>query len=165
MEGPWTIETSCLGLRQVTEEEMDETKNDPEHTVFIGALREALISDIEALPAKSDASASQSFPSPWAIVRKADGKPLGAMALKIAESDTNWVDANAILVISSEGFDQGLAHEATWAARERVRSHLQSTLTPEERSRAKNAHVTVSGRIVKRIAGAYVLALRIQAAA
>lgn len=165
MEGPWTIETSCLGLRQVTEEEMDETKNNPEHAVFIGALREALASDTEGISAKPNANASQSFPSPWAIVRKTEGKPLGAMALKIAESDTNRAVANAILVISSEGFDQGLAHEATWAARERVKSHLQSTLTPEERSRAKNAHVTVSGRIVKRIAGAYVLALRIQAAA
>lgn len=156
MQGPWTIETACLGMRAFRsgdEEELEDIASDNE---FVKAVRETLESNGLDIRDVREWIESKRI-DPIAIVLKYTGHLIGVYtSIPLIEREA-LSGAKGVFILRSEEYNQGFAFELAQASLDAVQSHIAKSSRGE--SGAKLSY-SLQGSVTKRCHGAAVVGFR-----
>lgn len=162
MEGPWTIETACLGLRPFAERDREELEGVLRDDEFVCAMREYFAENREARELARAWMASGG--APWAVVMKHSGELAGVLGT-MREAGEGSAVLKTLYIVRVQSFDQGYAQEAARAAAAYARDALERMREKRDPQEAEtDFSLVLRGSIVKHVHGVNILGFEFTAA-
>lgn len=123
MQGPWSVETACLGMRSFQPGDEDELKVVAENSEFVRAVQETMES--RGVPASAvHAWIGSGNLAPIAIVLKHSGELIGVYASLPLSENEGVAGAEGVFILKSEQYSQGFASELAQASLNAVQSRI-----------------------------------------
>lgn len=156
MQGPWAVETACLGMRSFQPGDEGELKNVASDSEFVKAVRETL--EAHGLDAAGVHEWIESKELvPIAIVLKHTGRLIGVYSsIPIVEGE-KVAGAEGVFILRSEEYAQGFASELAQASLNAVQARLSKI--GDGVSAAKPSY-SLQGSVMKRCHGAAVMGFK-----
>lgn len=156
MQGPWTVETACLGMRSFQPGDEEELKNVASDSEFVKAVRETF--EAHGLDAAGVHEWIESKELvPIAIVLKHTGQLIGVYASIPAVEKGKLSGAEGIFILRSEEYAQGFASELAQASFDAVQVRLSKM--GNGASAAKLSY-SLQGSVMRRCYGAAVMGFK-----
>lgn len=162
MQGPWTVETACLGMRHFNPSDEAELWEIAQNSEFMRAVHEAL-QERGAIEPLAQRWADSGTPTPVGVVLKATSQVIGVFAALPLSNESGRPGIEGVFVLNSKQYDQGYASEMIQASREAIRKEY------ETRNQGKpvphRPAFNLQGSIAKQAYGATVLGFKFTVAA
>lgn len=156
MQGPWTVETACLGMRAFQVGDEEELKSVASDSEFVKAVRETLEAHgVDAADVHEWVESKKMVPI--AIVLKHTGQLIGVYSSLPLVKGEEVSGAEGIFILRSEEYGQGFASELAQASLDAVQSQIAES--------SKNAvggkpSYSLQGSVTKRCHGAAVMGFK-----
>lgn len=156
MQGPWDVETACLGMRRFCEQDIEELIAIEQNDEFMKAVR-ATLKDRTSLEPAVRRWKESGAPAPLAIALKHTGQVIGIYVSVPLHDDPEGDGFEGVFVLKSEEYSQGFASELAQASLDAVQKRL---FEQSKSVQGTKASYSLRGSITKRIHGAAVMGFK-----
>lgn len=156
MQGPWTIETACLGMRAFRPGDEAELKKIASDSEFVKAVRETLEAHgVDAADVHEWVESREMVPI--AIVLKHTGQLIGVYSSVPVLEGERIKGAEGVFILRSEEYAQGFASELAQASLNAVQARLSKVGGGASGSKSS---YSLQGSVTKRCHGAAVMGFK-----